>query len=230
MTMQPEHDILKELEALNSPLARFPRSMPFSVPEGYFAAVPSSVLATVRLAAADEPQLLLPKAMPHTVPAGYFDSLAEAVLAKAKAGGVSYGKSSPFAVPAGYFDALPDQLLAAAKEAAEPAQRPRVIPFLPVQKAVRWAAAALLVLGLGFGSYRYLGQQAGTADVNRQLAQLDRSEVGAYLEQHLDDLDTETLANTVAASDPALKGLEKVHAEDIIQYLDETGWDENTLN
>ena len=73
-------DIIQELNKLGSSLAGTPSQNVYSVPEGYFEAFASSVLA--RIHAENEKPFLseLPKSNPYKVPAGYFDELAENVV------------------------------------------------------------------------------------------------------------------------------------------------------
>lgn len=74
--MASEHDILSELQAMNSPLAGFSRDMPYEVPVGYFDNLPAQVLQTV-----NKEVLPAGTAMPHIVHPDYFDTLPEQLLA-----------------------------------------------------------------------------------------------------------------------------------------------------
>jgi hypothetical protein len=79
--MQKNNEILKELEQLQSSLAKMPRVMPYAVPENYFSSLPEQVLAQ---ALDSETSAVLPKAVPFEVPKGYFDSLPDQLLKAAK--------------------------------------------------------------------------------------------------------------------------------------------------
>ncbi len=75
-------------------------------------------------------------------------------------------KEVPFSTPAGYFESLPSQILAAAK-AAEIPTAPKTIPLprrnIFALSAVRWAAAAVLVVGISVASYQTFFRALPTA-------------------------------------------------------------------
>ena len=60
--------------------------------------------------------------------------------------------------------------------------------------------------------------------MNAALAAIPKEDISKYVEQNIDDFDMERLENTIASTN----ALQSVSDEDIIQYLDETGW--NTTN
>lgn len=82
--MKEVNEIIQELNELGSPLAAMPRTMPYSVPDGYFDQLPGDIWGGI----ADE-QLMLEldgNDMPLQAPEGYFDSLPLKMLQAAKAG------------------------------------------------------------------------------------------------------------------------------------------------
>jgi hypothetical protein len=123
--MNTRNTILEELKALDSGLANFPNSLPYSVPEGYFNSLAENILRRVKaqdLLASDEIAELSPllsglsRKMPFEVPQDYFqnsmDDLAiigsedeeSAVLSLIE-------KEMPYKVPYGYFESLPESIL-----------------------------------------------------------------------------------------------------------------------
>lgn len=74
--MTQENNITEELKQMGSSLAAVPRTMPYTVPDGYFQQLDQ------RMARYTDP---IPTAtMPYAVPDGYFDKLPQAVLKTAR--------------------------------------------------------------------------------------------------------------------------------------------------
>ena len=82
--MAQSNNILEELKALGSSLAGNCIKPPFEVPAGYFDALPSQVIAKIKLLSQTSDEELtgvspllagIPKEMPYAVPNGYFESL-----------------------------------------------------------------------------------------------------------------------------------------------------------
>src|SRR5690606_21414971 len=90
----------------------------------------------------------------------------------------------------------------------------------------RWAgvaAAAVLLLLLSLGGYRYYETHTPEALAARQLSQLDKESISAYVEQHLDEFDA-TALESLAAAHPAVEmGLPALDENEIQQYLEESG-------
>jgi hypothetical protein len=217
--MEKQNDIIEELRSLESPLANLPRAMPFVVPVGYFEEFCEGLKVGISAEAHDHP-LMASKAMPFELPDRYFETFPARMTALASAS-EELLKVNPFTTPAGYFDQLPMHMLQAAKESEK--KKPKVIPLTRFARSIRWAAAALLVIALGFGSFRWFTEQE-SVDVNTALAAIPKEDISKYVEQNIDDFDIERLENTIASTN----ALQAVSDEDIIRYLDETGW--NTTN
>jgi len=231
--MNAATDIVKELEEMGSPLAKLPRVMPFNIPEGYFSSFPEMVQS---IAHESDPVLDLPKTMPYTLPAGYFETFSTNIIDKVTEPVFAKTAAPAFEVPAGYFEGFAQNMLATAKAAdiqAAPqvaeVQQPKTIAFRPQWKAMRWAAAAILLLGIGIGSYKMADFNAATpanpaASAERQLAMLDKKVISSYVKHNIDDFDMELLAETNVLNgvktENELRGLNK---QDIQQYLDELG-------
>lgn len=266
--MNPGNDIVKELQELQSPLADMPRTMPFTVPEGYFAS-----LSVASIISDEDPVLNLPKTMPFEVPEGYFSAFSvTSIIKEAETEPVlDLPKTTPFEVPQGYFEAFEanilnkvetpffgkvassfeappadyfnnfaDRMLAAAKVSDIPAQivadkkESRVIEFKPNWKSIRWAAAAMLVLSIGVGSFMKFsgnGTQIAPFSVSKQLAQLDKGLIRSYVEQHIDEFDTELLAdNSSILNMSAEKNIDKMKDQDIKQYLEDGDLGDSGVN
>jgi len=151
--------------------------------------------------------------VPYTVPGGYFtglnDVLAEIVAGKETTGQLPYTEV-PYTVPAHYFDALPGLL-------AEKVEKKKKRGILITFGQLRWAAAAVVFLTIGLGSYNMI-QGNSTAAKDVFLSNIADNEIQEYLAATSGHIHPEKSANDAC--------LEKanVDSKDIIAYLDETGW------
>lgn len=221
--MNRSTDILNELQTLDSPLARMPWQVPFMVPEGYFAALPG-ILVDSNIAVQND-DIALPRlatSLPFVVPEGYFTGLAHELTQRAIEKGEAEKPATPFEVPDGYINDLPAKMLAAVKLQAT-TQGPRQISlYPPLRRLVRLAAAAVLVLGIGFGSYRYLHPVNPENLVTAQLSKLDDGAIDAYVEQHVDEFDAENLEATILSAQADVPpSLPNVGVNEIQEYLQE---------
>lgn len=220
--MSSVNDILQELRGLESKLADMPRTIPYEVPAGYFDALPAAMLDAVKAEQAAEPVLNLPKAIPYEVPVGYFEGLAKSVMMQVQEPSLPLTKEMSYEVPAGYFENLPAQVIAKAKQKEAPQKASKTIAF-PVWKTVTRAAAAILVIGIGFGSLRYLNaDKPMTAE--GQLAALPKDSINEYVQLHIDEYEADAIAGTLEQADVTTL-TNKLSAEEIENYLNETGWD-----
>lgn len=233
--MNTGSDIMNELRGLNSPLADMSRRMPYAVPKGYFEEMAAYTTESVKASEIPEMPVLWTKTMPYHVPTGYFETLPatiNAIIVVQEQKLLSYNEQS-FAVPEGYFEQLPAQILKAAKASDNPkaAEPTRTIPLgKPVWKSIRWAAAAVLLLSIGFGSYKMFWS-TDTYNAEKALSGISQSTINEYVQQHIDEFDMESIENTVAAhrvTSPL--NTDAITDEDIILYLDEASWDQAEIN
>ena len=225
--------IIQAAESENDPQLSLPKALPFEMPEGYFENFIQEILPEVIPSFGH-----ISKEPPFAVPEGYFNDFIENVLPEVTPVFTKVGTDMPFEVPEGYFKRLPAQLLQAAKNTeAAPAERTNIIPLIAPWKAIRWAAAAMLVLGLGLGSYRiYNGYHTPDRTALNQLASVNKDSLSSYVDQNVDDFDAETLETNVAANNAiALNDINKndfnkIDKQEIIQYLDDNGWDDKSAD
>lgn len=165
----------------------------------------------------------MPWHAPYAIPAGYFEELAED-LHRCSVQDFPHGYQFLFEVPADYFSQLPGQLTSVALSANAPSKS-KIIFFQPNSiRMGRIAAAAVLVLGLGLGSYQYFHHRKPEAIAARQLSRLDKDAIHAYVEQHVDEFDMESLENIVvsARAEPHTS-ISDLQPSEIQEYLQETG-------
>ncbi len=168
------------------------------IPAGYFEYSAEQFVAGVL--AQDTPDISLSVSPSERtageLPAHFFEQFPAQVLQLAKAHDLveSLPRPAETAAPAGYFEGLPAQVM----RRVQAEDRPTVLPAVKPRKTValplfRWAAAAALIVGIGFGMHRAGEPQAGPQAVNRALATIPQAELQAYVTQNLDDFDIEML-------------------------------------
>lgn len=178
--MTTRNDILSELKELNSPLADAPRTMPYKVPQGYFA--------------------------------GLADNVSERVESTVDLD----TRAQPYSLPEGYFEGLPEELLQKIKQAESSPQLKKKGTTLWL-KNIRWAAAAILILAVGLGSYRILTPQ--NISIQQQLDEIPESVLVSYMQENADEFDTELLTADMNTINPDVSEVEN---EALESYLE--GW------
>lgn len=216
--MERKNEVLNELKMLDSPLASLSRAMPYAIAEGFFDGLAQQIVAGVLAAESDNPVMALPKLMPYAIPQNYFENATEQILATAA---LPTEEAPVFDVPAGYFDALPARVMTAIQTSEKPVVKPRIIDFKPASRIIKWAVAAVLVLGIGISSYTIYYTPDRMAA--RQLANLDGDAITDYVAQNNEATPD---ANAVAMNTPAASAVKALSKEDIATYLDETGWED----
>jgi hypothetical protein len=166
--------------------------------------------------------------VPFAVPQGYFEALPAQIIANAKNNELTNNpyQPLPYAIPEGYFQSLPAQILAAAKNSdGEQKQKRRAIPLTgrSILRQLRWAAAAVLLVGIGIGSYKPLFVKK-PYDTEKALAKVPQSDINDYVSQNIDDFDVDMLANNLASSNANTVQSQQLDNKEIIEYLNENGW------
>lgn len=148
----------------------------------------------------------MPGDMPYAVPEGYFAVMEERIMNVTIEPALSE-TSLPYEVPAGYFDTLPDVITMKATKATN--RGTLQLGWL------RMAAAAVVLLMVGVGAWMVLTQNSTTPD--RLLAMVNERDIREYL----------AIPDAVSGNAEAYVQQAKVEADDIVTYLDETGWELN---
>jgi hypothetical protein len=163
------------------------------------------------------------KSMPYNTPDKYFEALTEKIIDTVTSEVITrdFPNIIPFSAPVRYFEDLPQQILMAAKGADATKQSPRIIPIIKhvrVLQPIKWAIAALFIIGIGFGSYKiYLKEETNKSE--QILASVSGNEIQDYLHStyRLD-------VDRIVSNNNEISNIQ-VDNKDIIQYLNETGWD-----
>lgn len=211
--MNKDNGIMQELVEMGSPLAMLPRTMPYHVPDGYFTELSNAFSGSD--AERDEPdaETNWSKKIPYKVPDGYFEHLTGSIVASAIAHASS---KAPFSIPDGYFEQLPAQMLKAAK-AANPDVKTTADRQFYLFRPVQWAAAAIFILFMGVGAYITFFNTKQPGDEN-MLASVSPKEIHDYV-QATYRMDVDKVEGTTELNDL------QIDDDDIIEYLNETGWD-----
>lgn len=222
--MKQANDILEELRSMGSPLADMSRKMPFSVPADYFDSLPGEVQNNAYFGEIEDPlPALWTKEVPFAVPTGYFQGLPESITAHARLSErlEQLPRTMPLTAPIGYFDHFPDQVRAAA-HAGEPAEkRGKTIPlfYRKTNWSLRWVAAAVVLLMATIGGIETLYNHPAYMS-DKILASVPGEDIHEYLLHNTGiKVDVDKIINNNEISNLPLEN------KDIIDYLNETGWD-----
>ena len=223
--MTDHKDILQELKDMNSPLADMPRSMPYAVPENYF----GQLAYDITLLLAPDPAIHVSKTMPFAVEENYFANFAaqlNAVIAGEEASNTLPKTILPYSAPANYFDNLPSQILSRAKATNAPVAPKRIPLGSEIWRQVRWAAAAVLILGIGLGSLNSVMRQESPQAISTKpdLSQVSSADIKNYVSQRIDDFDIEMIGDNLTTNDISALA-NQLDEKEIKQYLNETGWE-----
>ncbi len=148
----------------------------------------------------------MPRGMPYALPEGYFAAMDERMMNVAT-GTLIPQAELPYEVPVGYFETLPDVITIKATKATN--RGTLQLGWL------RMVAAAVVLLMVGVGAWILLERNTTTPD--RLLARVNEREIREYL----------AVPETVSGSAEAFVQQAKVGPDDIVTYLDETGWELN---
>lgn len=213
--MANQINIQDELRSLNSGLPVDNSPNPFSVPEGYFNGLATSILAKIKTqttssTAAELAEIApllsgISKEMPYTVPTGFFEqnllALPGLIDDKEPAILAAISKETPYSVPADYFHNLPEQLVA---KITRP--EARVVPLF-ARKWMRVAVAAVFGGVMLIAGYQLLNNKtediaegpSATDTLQTQVARNNESTVIdlASVMQEVNKISTEELTEFI---------------------------------
>ena len=241
--MSSQNNIQDEFNELNGDLPPNAGTNPYSVPEGYFDTLASSVLAKIRGAerpssAVEEISQLspllagIPRTMPYDVPSDYFEEgLKELpVLIRDDEDSVILSlidKTMPYAVPLGYFASFPDKVL-------DKISRPKanVVSF---NRWMRVAAAAVVTGLIVISGYLYFNGRNGTdsgAPIAQQLKNVSTKELDEFIKTaDVTVSSTETAVHSKAPGHQELRNLlHDVSDKELDKFLQEIPTDDEDLS
>lgn len=212
--MSTKQEIVAELEEMGSSLAGMPRTMPYAIPECYFAKLEAEVINKIKYQNEHLQYSLPPQAKtPYVVPQGYFESATDNFVSAALHADTNDAqKNTPYSVPENYFESLPDLILSkVATKPAAPKISNRWLSYL------KWSIAAMLVIGAALTCYTSYYTPAAVRH-ETILANAADSEITEYM-LHIEKDDAETVVgNSTITALP-------INNTEIVEYLNETGWD-----
>jgi hypothetical protein len=211
--MKRENKIDDEMKKIDSSLAGLPTNMPYGPPENYFENFAVNIQKIIIDINAPDTVADFGKALPYTVPAGYFEGLTDKIVATSAASVITMELpgSMPYTTPVGYFDALPGAMLTAARTADNGGQK-----TIPLKHTMilpkRWAAAAIILLTIGLGSFEFFSPSSANSD--KILASVSPNEIQDYLQPINGDL--------MVSGNPLMNL--SLDNNEIIEYFNESGW------
>ncbi len=195
---------------------------PYAMPDAnYLKSLPLSLLEAAKADSLPDPVPVWSRSMPFEIPTDYVEGLSAGLAAAAAQTLPDPPATMPFRLPDGYLTGLPEQLLAAAKAAAPP---PRRIPLL--RRVAPWLAAAAVMSGVWFGVTR---ESAPVVPAEQQvqlaLTGVSNDSIGAWVEQHVDEFDAETLEDALAGGGESdlRQAVSELRNDEIENYLNDAG-------
>ena len=197
--MSDRNNIQDELNELNSGLNPAPGNNPYSVPEGYFEGLASSVLAKIKgevpVSAAEEISELSPllagisRQLPYSVPSDYFQSNLDGLKAftgeEEESLVLSFvSKEMPYDVAVGYFANLPGQVIE--KVSAKGAK----VVHLGARRWMRYAVAASVTGIMAISGFLYFNNRGGGKTTSDPVVAVKKASI-----QELDDFIKTTSVN-----------------------------------
>lgn len=197
-------------------LAAMGRKNPFSVPEGYFNALPEQINS----------QLFLNELHPgnnagnFTVPEGYFENLAGHIESRVA---VEKFSGNSFSVPEGYFNSLQNRIN---EQITEPV---KVMP-LRSHKSPAWinyAAAACVTIAVSITLYfnvspkttGYAPQDVVNVNISELSNKVSDEDIISYLKVHSSRSDMPVIIETLGEN--IIPSTEEIPAEDVQAYLND---------
>lgn len=120
-------------------------------------------------------------------------------------------KKNPYLVPDGYFESLQSRIVQKVNSAQGEKSRSKIIPMW-----TKYAAAACLTIAMGITLYLKLNQEKPTIN----WAEIPEEEIVSYLENHLDDSDTQLLFDQQNTQQTNIR-LENINNQDLENYLNQ---------
>lgn len=196
------------------------RELPYTIPTGYFENFAGDLLSSIKEQEAVEH---LPVTMPFELPSGYFEHLPAQITAVINSEALvdTFPKGNPFYLEEEYFEAFPQLLNNRINKETAKNKTTKTIPLgRQIWLPLRWTAAAAVVLMIGFGTLRnYIVPQSP----EMLLSKLPKSAINSYVQQNIDEFNTESLIKNLPASGINLATAtttKNLKSEDIEKYLD----------
>jgi len=177
--MNSRDNIQDELKGLNSNLPLEANKTPYSVPQGYFEGLASSLLSKIKgdgeFSSSQEIAQLSPllaaidRKMPNTIPENFFERGIEelpVLIRDENSLVLSFvSKEMPFDLPLEYFANLPEQVLSKVSDRGA-----KVIPIVR-RKWMRMAVAAVITGIISLSGYLYFTSKTSSGNLNAPIAQ-----------------------------------------------------------
>ncbi len=241
--MDNRKPILEELTPISPLVAGIQPVPPYSVPEGYFDAFATKLLAqisTMDASAEAELKALSPllssidKKNPFTAPEGYFSELADNLVSGVKA--IDFVKEEleapilsdlknrqVYTVPSGYFESFPSLLM----QKIQSGKTGQVVKMRPVRRVLQYAAAAAIVAMVVLGVVFFSGKQQPAPALSASLP------ADSIATQNISKLSDEAILDYVenegmlmADNNIMITGAAEIDGEDMREMLSDISYEE----
>jgi hypothetical protein len=240
--MSNRNTIQDELNELNSGLNPNSNNTPYSVPEGYFEGLATSVLAKIKgetpVSATEEIAQLSPllagisRKLPYSIPDDYFQSNIEGLKAFTSESEESLvlsfiDKEMPYEVPAGYFANVPEQVLEKVSNRGA-----KVVPMMK-RKWVRLAVAAMATGIIAISGITYFNNK-GTNEpavdpVAKVLKKTSTQELNDFIKSTVVDVTTPVTAQS-SPSKTEKKLFDDVSDKELDAFLNQVPTDADEID
>lgn len=238
--MSTTNTIQDELNEMNSRLNPNAGDAPYSVPEGYFDGLASSVLAKIKgetpVAASEEIAQLSPllagisRQLPFSVPDNFFQSNLEGLEAFTSENEESLGlsfveKEMPYEVPVGYFANFPEQVL---EKVAE--RQAKVVPMMK-RKWVRLAVAAMVTGIMAVSGFMYFSNRGSVAsDPVTAVKKASTQELNDFIKSTVVNVTDDNAAVTAHNATQTKKLFNDVSDKELDAFLSQVSTDDEDID
>lgn len=239
--MSTTNTIQDELNEMNSGLNSNANDTPYSVPEGYFDSLASSVLAKIKgeatISGSEEIAQLSPllagisRQLPFSVPNNYFQSNIEGLEAFTSENEDSLvlsfvDKQMPYEVPAGYFANFPEQVLEKLS-----GRKAKVVPMMQ-RKWVRLAVAAMVTGIMAISGIMYFNNRGhgSTADPVTAVKKASTQELNDFIKSTVVNVSDDKAAVTAHNATQTKKLFNDVSDKELDAFLNQVSTDDEDID
>lgn len=238
--MSTTNTIQDELNEMNSGLSSNAGDTPYSVPEGYFDGLASSVLAKIKgetpVAASEEIAQLSPllagisRQLPFSVPDNFFQSNLEGLTAFTSENEESLvlsfvEKEMPYEVPVGYFANFPEQVLERVAK-----RQAKVVPMMR-RKWVRLAVAAMVTGIMAVSGFMYFNNRGSvTSDPVTAVKKASTKELNDFIKSTVVNVTDNNAGVTAHNATQTKKLFNDVSDKELDAFLSQVSTDDEDID
>jgi hypothetical protein len=226
--MKKANEIHQELMELNAQLlSKCSKDTLFTIPDDYWELLDESVLTGVSDSA--DYTIDIPKIHPFSVPEQYFEDMPNAIFNQIEVESVESKlrqlEKSTYAVPQHYFTQLENNITSSlrSKNTTSVVQS-EIKPRISIFKLGRIAAAIAIFICTGLAVTLMNSNKSAIDTAQLSFESLSKEEIQRYIQNNLDDFDTDLILNSIAYEKIGDDGLQELSREEVESYLLNAGW------